>query len=80
MTTPPDLKKKIVFWKAYSFTYELTQIPFGWEMLLVQLEQILTSDEHIKRGREKIESLWAKGVDFSREEVQEAQKQNRMFS
>lgn len=33
----------------------------------------------IKRGREKIESLWAKGVDFSREEVQEAQKQNRML-
>ncbi|MFC4770231.1 radical SAM protein [Effusibacillus consociatus] len=45
----------------------------------MRLEKFLTTTEHLERAKEKIEVLWAKGVDFSREEVASAKEQNRML-
>ncbi|MFD3257568.1 radical SAM/SPASM domain-containing protein [Paenibacillus lentus] len=45
----------------------------------MKLKDFLTTDEHLVKAREKIENLWAYGIDFSKEEVQEAKEQNRML-
>ncbi|KFF57269.1 MULTISPECIES: radical SAM protein [Bacillus] len=43
------------------------------------LEEVLTTDLHLREAKKKIESLWANGIDFSKQEVEEAKKNNRLL-
>ncbi|MBC6976060.1 radical SAM/SPASM domain-containing protein [Bacillus cereus group sp. MYBKT14-1] len=43
------------------------------------LPEVLTSKEHLEQAKQKIEVLWAKGTDFSKEEVEAAKADNRML-